>query len=1048
MARLDVRLMGAPEVEISGKMLVLHHAKARALLFYLAATALAHSRDHLATLLWGESGQSDALHSLRSSLYYLRQALRSNEIFEINEESLRLRPEMFACDVEQFRRLLAAGDADSLGRAASLYRGPFLQGFTLPDAPAFEEWLRLEDTRLARECIAALDRLATLAEGQGEWSAAAGYIQQAIQLDPLDEETARRLIRLYLRQGQIGPALRQFRMLENQLQQELGLHPAPETYDLLGEILGQQVIIPHQQGDILRQGREPASPGTFSAGAPDVGPRPLPFTGRGDLLDQLWAVSRETQAGRGATILLQGEGGIGKSRLIGELAAQLIGSAHPWLVLQGVCSPFDNALSHGPFLDALQYGIASDQANLLVEADTGEPDARGRFSWRVLQTIRSLAHTAPLLLVIEDLQWANSATLNLFGFLSTRIHHLPVLLIGTVQQAEGIPALQRLIALERRKKELVLFSLAPLGLQDVSEILEGVGIDSASVESLAEWLHARSAGNPYLLSEILAQLRADSILQAAPDGWQADTARWLRWRSTFTLPETTYDLVAWRLAALSPEARGILNVLAVAGQPLPAAVLGRLSGLGAGDLADLVDDLAERGLVVEAPNAHLALSHHLLREALLHRLSDLRRRSIHQELAEALETHASPSSDVRAIALHAVAGEDVERARRYGLRVLAELPKEYVGAETVDFVHHLYELLAPTASNDEMIRLTRTLGTLHQALGQLKPARSWHEQNLRWAKEAGYLNAQAEAHFEMAELDLMSNDYRAAVQSAQDGLALLFQVDSAGTSLQTGLPSLSGRGHRLLGAALAMEGSDLASAEEHLRQAVTAHKQTGNRGDLCAAMFELGNVAAQRGELQQALDLYDEAARTAETERIHYYRALALNNFAYHSLLLGRVEAAQRAVNQGIKIAEAFDMLAALLHLLSTRGEIHLSRSEWLEAEESFRSGLAIAEELGSLERQAGYRGGLALAARGRKDFDSARRLLLEGLALIAEGGYWHLRTRLQLWLAETLFEQGQYTEAGMILEEALAVARAQQRTLLIEEGERLHTQLMALREK
>jgi tetratricopeptide (TPR) repeat protein len=186
----------------------------------------------------------------------------------------------------------------------------------------------------------------------------------------------------------------------------------------------------------------------------------------------------------------------------------------------------------------------------------------------------------------------------------------------------------------------------------------------------------------------------------------------------------------------------------------------------------------------------------------------------------------------------------------------------------------------------------------------------------------------------------------------------------------------------------------------------------------------------------------------AEVERIHYYLALARNNFAYHSLLLDRVEQAQLAAAQGVKIAEAYDLLAALLHLYSTKGEIYLHLQQWGEAEESFHSGLALAEELGSLERQAGYRGGLALAARGKKDLDRARHLLEEALALIADQGYWHLRTRLQLWLAETLFEQARYDEAGKLLEEAMEVARSQQRTLLLEQGERLLVQLRSVREK
>ncbi len=166
-----------------------------------------------------------------------------------------------------------------------------------------------------------------------------------------------------------------------------------------------------------------------------------------------------------------------------------------------------------------------------------------------------------------------------------------------------------------------------------------------------------------------------------------------------------------------------------------------------------------------------------------------------------------------------------------------------------------------------------------------------------------------------------------------------------------------------LGAAFAMEGRDLAAAESHLHEAVSALRQAGDKGDLCAALFELGNIAAQRGDLQSALDFYDEAARTAEAGHIHYYLALARNNYAYHSLLLGQIEAAEKAATQGVKVAETYDLLAALLHLYSTRGEIHLYLAEWKLAEESFQRGLAIAEDLGSLERKAGYRGGMALAA-------------------------------------------------------------------------------------
>ena len=1028
---LTIHLLGTPRILVSGAPLSLNHLKAKALLFYLAATGEPHSREHLATLLWSESASPEAHHSLRSSLYHLRQVMRSTRVDSAlvdDGEVLSLLPSQHDCDVIEFRRKLAEGDEPALAQAVALYRGPLLQGFSLADAPAFDEWCRGEETRLSQANFGALDRLAGSAEARGAWPAAIGYLYQMAQIDPLDEVVQQRLIRAYLGQGEIGSAVHQFRQFESQLWQELRLAPSAETQALLFDALRQQ------------RGAAPlAGPATSLAPQPQPA---LPFIGRDLVLEQLSGIARRVQAGQGATVLIEGEEGMGKSRLMDELASRLVAGTPPWIVLQGACSPFDDLLSAGPFLEALQKGAAGHLPDLSPVPDPNLPGSRGSFSWRVLQTLRSLTHTVPLLFLVDDLQWANTSTLNLFGYLSMRLPHLPVMLVGTVQHAEAIPALQRLITLGRRQGGLQLMSLPPLSQANVSALLRSFGLDALSVETLAEWLHDQSAGNPFLLSEVVIQLRKDAILRAEGRDWHLEAVRWWHWRATFTLPETTHDLVTWRLTNLSPEARRLLEVLAVAGQPLPEAVLRHFPGIPADRFAVLVDDVATRGFLVEPASGRLALPHHLLRETLLHRLSNLRRRVIYQELAETMEAHvpAGDKAALRQVALYAVAGEDAGRARRYGLAVLADLPQDYAGAETVDFVHHLYDLLAPTASPGEMVELSRALGALHQALGQLEKAAHWHRQYLHWAQQAGDRVAQAEAHFEMGELALMRNDYRAAIEAAQAGLDQIREDDTT-----MGFPeSARGRGHRLLGAAFAMEGGDIGAAEHHLQAAVTALRQSGRPEDLCAALFELGNIAAQRGEVQRALDFYAESARVAEAGRIYYYLALARNNYAYHSLLLGRVDEAQEAAAQGLKVAERHDLLAALLHLYSTKGEIYLYLGNWKDAEEAFRRGLALADDLGSLERQAGYRGGLALAARGENDLEAARRLLGEALALIADQGYWHLRARLHLWLAQIAFAQQCPAEAALSLDAALGIARAHQRKLLLVQAQCLRAQGLA----
>ncbi len=159
---------------------------------------------------------------------------------------------------------------------------------------------------------------------------------------------------------------------------------------------------------------------------------------------------------------------------------------------------------------------------------------------------------------------------------------------------------------------------------------------------------------------------------------------------------------------------------------------------------------------------------------------------------------------------------------------------------------------------------------------------------------------------------------------------------------------------------------------------------------------------------------------------------------------MGRIDAAQQAVKQGLRVAERYEIIGALLHLYSTQGEVLLYLAEWAEAEGWLRRGLALAEELGNLERQAGYRAGLALCACGQQDLAEATSLLEEARTLITEQGYWHLQTRIFLWLAEIWLQRGQIDVSRQYLGQASDIARTQGRALLILQCQRLRARLLA----
>jgi DNA-binding SARP family transcriptional activator/TolB-like protein len=202
--------------------------KAEALLAYLAChPGEKQPRDRLTALLWGDRGDKQARHSLSQTLLSLRQELgEANSLLLIERETVALRADAVGCDVLEFRRLAAT--SDGLRAALNLYRGPFLDGFSLRE-PGFEDWLIEERTRLQTMAFSTFLALADAQTAAGDWNAAVSTLNSAIRFDPLAEEAYRRLMTLQIEQGLCNDAIRNYRALTEALRRELKTQPDPST---------------------------------------------------------------------------------------------------------------------------------------------------------------------------------------------------------------------------------------------------------------------------------------------------------------------------------------------------------------------------------------------------------------------------------------------------------------------------------------------------------------------------------------------------------------------------------------------------------------------------------------------------------------------------------------------------------------------------------------------------------------------------------------------------------------------------------------------------
>ncbi len=360
MSELKLLLLGPPSVEVDGEPVEIGRRKALALLAYLAVTGERHTRESLATLLWPDYDQSSAYAYLRRTLWSLNQTPVAGWI-DADRESIAVVPgEDFWLDVAAFREGLAAAHGACseqipyLAGAVALFRGDFLEGFSLEDSTAFDEWQFFQAQSLRREVGGALEQLVTCHVEAGEMDAAIDSARRRLLLDPADEAMHRRLMELYARVGQRAEALRQYERCVRVLKEDLNLAPAAETVDLYKRIrAGEVAAAPAPTAT------SPASPVPGLSQEPALPPHNLPtqftpFVGRREELGEVLRLMAQPDC---RLLTLVGPGGMGKTRLALRAGESLLES-FPNGVFFVPLAPLENAsLIVSAVADALDFSF-------------------------------------------------------------------------------------------------------------------------------------------------------------------------------------------------------------------------------------------------------------------------------------------------------------------------------------------------------------------------------------------------------------------------------------------------------------------------------------------------------------------------------------------------------------------------------------------------------------------------------------------------------------------------------------------------------------------
>jgi DNA-binding SARP family transcriptional activator len=784
MGDLYFTLLGPPEVRHADQVLQFPTRKELALLIYLAVEGRVHLRKTLSEQFWPES---DAVHgraALRVTLLHLRHLLGEGEghvpHLLVTHDTLGLN---FTSEVEldlhtlheawavmhtstrtaltmpeDARRSLLA----QLQHAASLPRGEFLAGFALRDAPAFDDWVRLQREYWHLRTSEVFDQLSHLQFEAGELAPAIETVSRWLALDPLQEDAYRRLMRLHFASGDRFAALRTYDTCQAMLATGMQIEPSPETVALASRI---RAVAPPRRKEVS----------TRPAGLSPATLLDSPLLGRTAELSTLIKLYHSTQRGQTQVVLLEGEVGIGKTRLASEFLAWAETEGAD--VLQGQAFESGGQLPYRPVIEALRPRIERENApddllsdmwlaelaRLLPELGDRYPDlpapsgekavARTRLFEAVARLGQALAARAPLVLFIDDAQWADAASLDVLHYLARRFaeSETPALLLLALRvgEREMRPALAEWQTGLERALPLTRLPLGPLTSEDILRLLQILGgaggkggRRSADLEHFGQWLFAETEGQPFYLMETLKFLMEQGVLASHPSedgGWRIDFTAAMQHETVVPgfFPPSVREVIVARLDRLTPNASALLVAGAVLDQGITFAHLCRVADLTEQDGLTALDEALRSHLLQELEreaagggrmtDGRYVFAHAKIRAVVYTEAGAARRSVFHRRALEALQEAAAPPA---LLAYHALAAGLAEPAFRWSVAAGDEAMRVAAVRDAITLYQQARHLMTGRSRGPALLTMlpAPVIEHLYTALGRA------YELNAEWEK--------------------------------------------------------------------------------------------------------------------------------------------------------------------------------------------------------------------------------------------------------------------------------------------------------------------------
>lgn len=658
MPMLQVRLLGGFGVERAGapgQVSDWRRRSAKTLTKLLAAhPSHALHREQILDILWPRADVESALNSFGKALHAARHAFEPELPWRQNSAYLRLEDAMLILDTEhvvidadRFERLaedaLRRGDISAFQSALAAYGGELL-----PE-DRYADWCAQRRNSLTELNVRVLLALAEAFERRGAHNEAADRLREVLQQDQTREDVHRRLMRLYSEMGTPDQAVRQFRRCEEVLRRELDLAPQHETVLLYHDILSNRIT---QRSSTPIRVHKPPRPPRVPHAEPT---QSRPFVGRGPAIQYLCHQLTRGDAGGAGMILVSGEAGVGKTRLLQELAAEAsrLGAA----VLWGGSGAHAHQFACGPFAVALEGYAASrpeGERNQLAQRYpplTGFVPSLGtkrqlptltavagdhpfELIPAIVRLLTDLARKQPVLLVLGDLHDADPVSLDLLRYLAQLAVKRAWLMVGAVreEEMEAATELGRMIEATMREHLCLKIDLDCLPRRDCDQLVRAMFPGSNVGDEFTERIYQWSRGNPLFVEELVRDVRENAeMVPGRSDGHGSSLV-------TARVPARVRALTAMQLACMDETLRRVLG-LAAAARAAEISLSRLRTGAAALEppvcdaaLFDALDRALRMGLLEERRRGY-AFRHPLVRSAMYEGLSRHRRDQLHTALA-------------------------------------------------------------------------------------------------------------------------------------------------------------------------------------------------------------------------------------------------------------------------------------------------------------------------------------------------------------------------------------------------------------------------------